>query len=58
MAAEMRMSKPNMAALDGPMGRSIFETIRDAPEPDWDRIEAQSKALEKRIVEALKNAKA
>ena len=56
MAAEVCVYKPNMAALEGEMGRSIFETIRDCPDADWKDIETRSKALEQRIVEALKHA--
>ena len=56
MSADTRFHRPNVAALEGPVGRSIFETIRDAPQPDWERISEQSRALEQRIVEALKHA--
>jgi hypothetical protein len=57
MAASTTVYKPNMAALEGHMGRSIYETVRDAPTPDWDKLNEQSRIIEQNIVEALKHAK-
>ena len=47
-------SKPNMAALEGETGRRIFETIRNAPDTDWDRLRAKSREIEERILAARK----
>lgn len=48
--------KPNMAALEGDMGRSIYEAVLNAPDTDWDALRAQSHAIEERVAEALKHA--
>lgn len=45
--------KPNMAALEGDVGRSIYEAVLNAPDTDWDALRAQSQAIEKRIAEAF-----
>ena len=47
-------SKPNMAALEGEMGQRIFETIRNAPDTDWNRLDAKSREIEERILAARK----
>ena len=47
-------SKPNMAALEGESGRRIFETIRNVPNTDWDRLSAKSNEIERRILAARK----
>ena len=57
MAAIQEIRKPNMAALEGEIGRSIFETVRDAPRTDWKRLRDKSRAIEKEIAEALKHAR-
>jgi hypothetical protein len=45
--------KPNMAALEGRIGRSIYESVRGAPIPDRKKLDEQSRVLEEKIVEAL-----
>ena len=35
-------SKPNMANLRGPIGRSIIETIKNAPRPDRTRLREEA----------------
>ena len=57
MAASTTVYKPNMAALEGRMGLSIYESVRDAPVPDWKKLDERSHALEAKIVEALRHAK-
>ena len=47
-------NKPNMAALEGESRRRIFETIRNAPNTDWDRLSAKSKETQRRILAARK----
>ena len=47
-------SKPNMAALEGETGRRIFETIRNAPNTDWEGLRAKSREVEERILAARK----
>ena len=44
--------KPNIGALEGECGRKIFETIRDCPDTDWDKLAVKSKQIEKRILAA------
>ena len=46
--------KPNMAALEGETGRRIFETIRNAPNTDWEGLRAKSREIEERILAARK----
>ena len=46
--------KPNMAALEGEAGRRIFETIRNAPNTDWEGLRAKSREIEERILAARK----
>jgi hypothetical protein len=42
-----------MAALEGRIGRSIYESVRGAPIPDRKKLDEQSRVLEEKIVEAL-----
>ena len=35
-------SKPNMANLRGPVGRSIVETIRNTPKPDRTKLRREA----------------
>lgn len=44
--------KPNMASLEGELGRSIIEHIRNTPKPDWDEIDARSREVNERIRKA------
>ena len=43
-----------MAALEGETGRRIFETIRNAPDTDWEGLKAKSREIEERILAARK----
>lgn len=46
-----------MAALEGRMSRSIYESVRDAPAPNLKKLDEQSHVLEEKTVEALKHAR-
>lgn len=48
----VRYVKPNMAALEGDMGRKIYETILNAPDTDWATLHERSRAIERRIAKA------
>ena len=39
---EMHYYKPNMGALTGKVGRSIIETIRNAPRPDRTELKKEA----------------
>lgn len=44
--------KPNMASLEGELGRSIIEYIRNTPKPDFARLEAEADEIEARMRKA------
>ena len=44
--------KPNMAALEGDLGRSIMEHIRNTPRPDYAKLQAEADEIEARIRKA------
>ena len=44
--------KPNMANLSGDLGRAIMKQIRNTPSPDWEKMEKEADAIEKRIIAA------
>ena len=47
--------KPNLAALDGELGRLVYEEITTAPSPDWTALEEECARVEARIREAMAN---
>jgi len=42
--ANATYSKPNMANLRGPVGRSIIETIKNTPKPDRTKLRKEADA--------------
>ena len=44
--------KPNMAALEGELGRRIMETIRSTPRPDFTEIDKKCAEYNARIAKA------
>ena len=44
--------KPNMASLEGELGRQIIEEILNAPRPDYDKLDAEADEIEARIRKA------
>ena len=47
--------KPNMAALEGELGRRIMDTIVSAPRPDQAEIDRRCAEISGRIQEARDN---
>ena len=48
----VKYGKPNMAALEGEMGRRIIERIMNTPRPDYERLQRESDAIAQRIKKA------
>ena len=48
---------PNMAALSGKNGRSIFETIKNTPAPDRTKLRKEVEELKAKILAARNNGK-
>ena len=47
--------KPNMAALDGELGRRIIETIRSTPRLDYSRLDRECQEIEENVRKAREN---
>lgn len=52
MATPTRFGKPCMTNLPKELGIAIFKQILSTPKPDYEKIDAEAKALEKKILEA------
>lgn len=48
----VRYGKPNMTNLPSELGIAIFTQILNSPKPDREKMRAESKALEKKMLEA------
>ena len=44
--------KPNMAALEGELGRSIMQHVRNTPRVDYDKLDAEIGEIEARMRKA------
>ena len=53
--ANVTYSKPNMANLRGPIGRSIIETIKNTPKPDRSKLREEADACLAAILKEEKN---
>ncbi len=51
----VRYWKPNMASLEGELGRRIIAHVRNTPRPDFEKLEAEANAIESRMREAKAN---
>ena len=47
--------KPNMAALEGEVGRRTIEHIRNTPPPDYTQLEADVREINERMRKAKEN---
>ena len=47
--------KPNMAALEGELGREIIQHIINTPKPDFTESDARVKAFNERVRKAREN---
>ena len=47
--------KPNMAALEGELGRRIIDTIMSTPRPDLTELERKCAEVNARMQEAIDN---
>lgn len=52
MATPTRYGKPCMTNLPKELGVAIFEQILNTPKPDYAKMDAKAKELEKKILEA------
>ena len=51
MATPVRYGKPSMTNLPKELGIAIFKQILSTPKPDYEKIGADAKALEKKMLE-------
>lgn len=47
--------KPNMAALEGDLGRRILDAIASTPRPDFERLDRECAEVNRRMLEAKAN---
>lgn len=47
--------KPNMAALEGDLGRRIMDVIASTPRPDFTRLDKECEEVNRRMREAKAN---
>ena len=53
MNEPQRFEKPNMTNLPPELGRAIFEQILHTPKPDFERMNAEARKLEKEMLRML-----
>lgn len=49
---DRRYEKPNMAALEGELGRSILDAIRSTPKPSYEALDRKCSEVSERMRKA------